>query len=96
MVSKLFYAAMLWLSTFLPHRTMSWYPNMSFEYQTYRYGTVIEQTYEGSSIGADDAYIIELQDGTLVEVVSDDLQAGDDVTVYYNNGNIIWVLYGER
>jgi hypothetical protein len=69
---------------------------MSFEYQTYRYGTVIEQTYEGSDIGADDAYIIELQDGTLVEVVSDDLQAGDDVTVYYNNGNIIWVLYGER
>lgn len=62
---------------------------------TIRYGTVIEQTYEGWS-EENDYYIIEFENGDLHEIEADDLQPGDDVTVYFWEGRPIRMMYGIR
>lgn len=60
-----------------------------------KYGTVLEQTYEGWS-EEDDTYIIQFEDGEKTEITADDLRAGDDVTVYFFDGRAIRTLYGRR
>lgn len=60
-----------------------------------RYGTVIEQTYEGYS-EENDYYIIEFENGDLHEIESDDLQVGDEVTVYFWEDRPIRMYYGIR
>lgn len=60
-----------------------------------RYGTVIEQTYEGYS-EENDYYIIQFENGDLHEIESDDLQVGDEVTVYFWEGRPIRMYYGIR
>lgn len=60
-----------------------------------RYGTVIEQTYEGWA-EENDYYIIEFENGDLHEIESDDLQPGDEVTVYFWEGRPIRMYYGWR
>lgn len=62
---------------------------------TIRYGTVIEQTYEGYS-EENDYYIIQFENGDLHEIESDDLQVGDEVTVYFWEGRPIRMYYGIR
>jgi len=60
-----------------------------------RYGTVIEQTYEGYS-EENDYYIVEFENGDLHEIESDDLQPGDEVTVYFYEDRPIRMYYGWR
>lgn len=60
-----------------------------------RYGVVIEQTYEGYS-EENDYYIIQFENGDLHEIESDDLQVGDEVTVYFWEGRPIRMYYGIR
>ena len=60
-----------------------------------RYGTVIEQTYEGWS-EENDYYIVQFENGDLHEIESDDLQPGDKVTVYFYEGRPIRMMYGWR
>ena len=61
---------------------------------TVSHGTVIEQLYEGYS-QHNDLYVIEVQ-GQEYEVCSDDLDPGDEITVYFWNKYPVWVLYGWR
>lgn len=58
-------------------------------------GTVLEKTVEGGS-QFNDYYIVELDDGNIHEVESDDLEVGDRVTVYFLMDEPIRTLYGER
>lgn len=60
-----------------------------------RYGTVVEQTYEGWA-EENDYYIIEFENGDLNEIESDDLQPGDEVTVYLWEGRPVRMYYGWR
>ncbi len=60
-----------------------------------RYGTVIEETYEGYS-EENDYYIVEFENGDLHEIESDDLQPGDEVTVYFFEDRPIRMYYGWR
>lgn len=62
---------------------------------TKRYGTVIEQTYEGWT-EENDYYIIRFEDGAEHEIEADDLCIGDDVTVYFDHNEPIRTLYGRR
>ena len=94
-ISEIVYAIIIGLSTLFPTKEYQLYPNTSFIWQMKLHGTVVSCDYEGYEHD-DDYYTIRLQDGTLVEVVSDDLIEGDNVTVYYNNGEVIHTLYGRR
>ena len=60
-----------------------------------RYGTVIEQTYEGWE-EYNDYYIIEFENGDTHEIEADDLWPGDEVTVYFDGGEPVRTLYGRR
>ena len=95
MIGKIIFAIVMWLSSFIPHRTET-IGITSFDYNIKQYGTVIEQTYEGCYEGCDDDYIVELANGTLIDIVADDLQPGDPVTIYWKDGAIIHTLYDYR
>lgn len=60
-----------------------------------RYGTVIEQTYEGFS-DYDDYYLIQFENGDIHEIETDDLRIGDEVTVFFYKDEPIRTLYGRR
>ena len=60
-----------------------------------RYGTIIEQTYEGYS-EENDYYIVQFENGDLHEIESDDLTPGDPVTVYFFEDRPIRMMYGIR
>ena len=62
---------------------------------TIRYGVVIEETYEGYS-EENDYYIIQFENGDLHEIESDDLQVGDEVTVYFWEDRPVRLYYGIR
>jgi len=59
------------------------------------HGYVTEQTYEGCYENQNDYYIVNL-DGELHEVEADDLQVGDEVTVYFFLDEPVRTLYGWR
>lgn len=58
-------------------------------------GTVLEKSLEGGSL-YNDYYIVELDDGNIHEVESDDLEVGDRVTVFFLADEPFRTLYGER
>ena len=62
---------------------------------TIRYGVIIEETYEGYS-EENDYYIVQFENGDLHEIESDDLQPGDEVTVYFFEDRPIRMMYGIR
>lgn len=59
------------------------------------WGRVIEQTYEGYSQHADN-YTIEACGQVYACVPADDLEVGDEVTVYFADNQPVRVLYGWR
>ena len=59
------------------------------------HGYVTEQTYEGCYENQNDYYIVNL-DGELHEIEADDLQVGDEVTVYFFLDEPVRTLYGWR
>lgn len=62
---------------------------------TIRYGVITEQTFEGWS-EENDYYIVQFENGDLHEIESDDLQPGDEVTVYFYEDRPIRTMYGWR
>ena len=62
---------------------------------TIRYGVVLEETYEGYA-EENDYYIVEFENGDLHEIESDDLQVGDEVTVYFWEDRPVRLYYGIR
>ncbi len=94
-ISKYLYAIVIGISSLMPTKIYRLSPSFAFEWQIKLQGTVIEVLYEGYQYD-DDFYLVQLTDGTLIEICSDDLQVNDSVTVYYNNGEVIHTLYGKR
>lgn len=60
-----------------------------------QYGTVTEQTTEGGR-WENDYYIVELEDGEKHEIEADDLEIGDEVTVYFLAGEPVYTRYGHK
>lgn len=60
------------------------------------HATVVEQTYEGYS-QYNDYYIVEVKDKDFYyEVEADDLDVGDEVTLYFFGDTLVKVVYGWR
>lgn len=94
-LSKYLYALFIGISSLMPAKLYHLSADTAFEWQVKLQGTVIEVLYEGYQYD-DDFYLVQLIDGTLIEICADDLNVNDCVTVYYNNGEIIHTLYGRR
>ena len=61
---------------------------------TVAHGTVVEEVYEGCS-EHNDLYVIEVNNEQY-EICADDLNEGDEVTVYFLGEYPVRVLYGWR
>lgn len=94
-ISRYLYAIIIGMSSLMPTKIYHLSADTAFEWQIKLQGTVIEVLYEGYQYD-DDFYLVQLADGTLVEICSDDLEVNDCVTIYYNQGEVIHTLYGRR
>ena len=95
MLNKLAYLYLLWSMTAAGTQTYTMH-NDVIEYQMTAYGIVTDKLTEGCEQDMDDTYTVSLLNGTLIDIVADDLLPGDEVTVYFNDGEIVRVLYGKR
>lgn len=95
MLNKLAYLYLLWSMTAADTQTYTMH-NDAIEYQMTAYGIVTDKLTEGCEQDMDDTYTVTLLNGTLIDIVADDLLPGDEVTVYYYDGEIVRVLYGLR
>lgn len=95
MLNKLAYLYLLWSMTAAGTQTYTMH-NDVIEYQMSAHGIVTEKLTEGCEQDLDDTYTVTLLNGTLIDITADDLLPGDDVTVYYLDGEIVRVLYGHR
>lgn len=60
-----------------------------------QHATVIGQTYEGYA-DYNDMYLVETINGQVYEVIADDLEAGDPVTLFMVGDFIIETMYDWR
>jgi len=95
MLNKLAYLYLLWAMTAADTQTYTMHQDI-IEYQMSAHGIVTDKLTEGCEQDLDDTYTVTLLNGTLIDIVADDLLPGDDVTVYFNDGEIVRVLYGKR
>lgn len=95
MLNKLAYLYLLWSMTAAGTQTYTMHHD-TIEYQMSAHGIVTEKLTEGCEQDLDDTYTVTLLNGTLIDITADDLLPGDDVTVYYLDGEIVRVLYGHR
>ena len=93
-IRKIIYAYLIWASSAEPVQVCQLGADR-IQYQKTIYGTVTEKVTEGCP-DRDDEYIVNLWTGTLIDITADDLNPGDDVTVYYLDGEIVRTLYGVR
>ena len=95
MLNKLAYLYLLWAMTAADTQTYTMHQD-TIEYQMSAHGIVTDKLTEGCEQDLDDTYTVTLLNGTLIDIVADDLLPGDEVTVYFNDGEIVRVLYGKR
>lgn len=95
MLNKLAYLYLLWAMTAADTQTYTMH-NDVIEYQMTAYGIVTDKLTEGCTQDADDTYTVTLLNGTLIDITADDLLPGDEVTVYFHDGETVRVLYGKR
>jgi len=95
MLNKLAYLYLLWAMTAADTQTYTMHQDI-IEYQMSAHGIVTDKLTEGCEQDLDDTYTVTLLNGTLIDIVADDLLPGDEVTVYFNDGEIVRVLYGKR
>ena len=93
-ISKIIYAYLIWASAAGQVQTYDLYQD-PIEYQYVCHGTVTDKISEGCP-EEDDEYIAVLWNGTRISFTADDLLPGDDVTVFYLDGEIVRILYGIR
>lgn len=60
-----------------------------------QHGTVIGQTYEGFS-DYNDMYLVETTNGQIYEVIADDLETGDPVTLFMVGDYCFDIMYDWR
>ena len=95
MLNKLAYLYLLWAMTAADTQTYTMHQDI-IEYQMSAHGIVTDKLTEGCETDENDVYTVTLLNGTLIDITADDLNIGDDVTVYFHNGEIVRVLYGKR
>lgn len=83
--------------TWLSQNTVIFYDNTVLYDEVFnkQYGTVIEKTYEGYSL-ENDSYIIQFEDGNEKEIMGDDLEKSDTVTVWFWNNIPVRMIYDRR
>lgn len=95
MLNKLAYLYLLWAMTAADTQTYTMHHDI-IEYQMSAHGIVTDKLTEGCETDENDVYTVTLLNGTLIDITADDLNIGDEVTVYFNDGEIVRVLYGKR
>ena len=95
MLNKLAYLYLLWAMTAADTQTYTMHQDI-IEYQMSAHGIVTDKLTEDCEQDLNDTYTVTLLNGTLIDIVADDLLPGDEVTVYFNDGEIVRVLYGLR
>lgn len=83
--------------TWLSQNTTVFYDNTVLYDEVFnkQYGTVIEKTFEGYSL-ENDSYIIQFEDGSEKEILGDDLEKNDSVTVWFFGDIPVRIMYDKR
>lgn len=83
--------------TWLSQNTVIFYDNIWLYNDVFekRYGIVKEEIFEGYN-EENDVYIIQFQDGSEKEILVDDLQKSDYVTVWFLYDIPVRMLYDKR